>query len=151
MLQGLVSHHDGAVSAAAMALILARGRRRDRFGQCLLGFDDLSRDAAERLVHAVAAALRRDVAATTGSRRPTTELRRGRADSSTARPARSIEALTARWSRLLDEFGALTDELLLAGAQEGEVGFLAEVLGRRARNCRHGRARRAALGQAARS
>jgi hypothetical protein len=32
----------------------------------------------------------------------------------------------------LDESGGLTDELLLACAQEGEVGFLAEVLGRRA-------------------
>ena len=41
VIQGLVSHEDGAVSAAAMALILARGRRRDRFGQSLAGFDDL--------------------------------------------------------------------------------------------------------------
>src|SRR3954453_16117559 len=41
VLQGLVSHTDGAVSAAAMALILARGKRRDRFGQCLIHFDDL--------------------------------------------------------------------------------------------------------------
>ena len=40
-LQGLVSHDDRAVSAAAMALILARGRRRDRFGQCLITIDDL--------------------------------------------------------------------------------------------------------------
>src|SRR5438309_7757225 len=42
LLQGLVSHGDAAVSAAAMALILARGRRRDRFGQCLATFDALS-------------------------------------------------------------------------------------------------------------
>ena len=41
VLQGLVSHDSGAISAAAMSLILARGRRRDRFGQCLLHFDDL--------------------------------------------------------------------------------------------------------------
>src|SRR6185437_1414976 len=40
VLQGLVSHENGAVSAAAMALILARARRRDRFGQCLAAFDD---------------------------------------------------------------------------------------------------------------
>ena len=58
VLQGLVSHDDGAVAAAAMALILARGRRRDRFGQCLLHFDDLPRDEARmRLSMLVAAAI----------------------------------------------------------------------------------------------
>src|SRR5256885_6671590 len=40
ILQGLVSHENGAVSAAAMAMVLARGRRRDTFGQCLAAFDD---------------------------------------------------------------------------------------------------------------
>lgn len=131
--QGLVSHHNGAVSAAAMALILARGRRRDRFGQCLLGFDDLSHEAAAWLVLAIAAALRRDVAATAGTAAADNELSAG-ADRLLDRhePARSIEALTGAVVALLDESGALTDELLLACAQEGEVGFLAEVLGRRA-------------------
>ena len=132
-IQGLVSHHNGAVSAAAMALILARGRRRDRFGQCLVGFDDLPREAAERLVHAIAAALRQDIAAAQGFAAADTELA-----SAAGRlldryePARSGEALTAAVVAILDENGGLTDELLLACAQEGEVGFLAEVLGRRA-------------------
>src|SRR3954447_7567478 len=49
ILQGLVSHENGAVSAAAMALILARGRRRDRFGQCLVAFDDLTTGSARTL------------------------------------------------------------------------------------------------------
>ena len=131
--QGLVSHHNGAVSAAAMALILARGRRRDRFSQCLLGFDDLSHGTAARLVLAVAAALRRDVAAAAGAAPADNELSAA-ADRLMDRrePGRSIEALTAAVVALLDEGGALTDELLLACAQEGEVGFLAEVLGRRA-------------------
>jgi hypothetical protein len=129
----LVSHHNGGVSAAAMALILARGRRRDRFGQCLLGFDDLSRETAERLVLAIAAALRGEVAAVHGSAAADTELAAA-ADRLIDRrdPSRSIEALTAAVVALLDEAGALTDELLLASAREGEVAFLAEVLARRA-------------------
>ena len=133
VLQGLVSHENGAVSAAAMALILARGRRRDRFGQCLAGFDDLSHDAADRLVHAVAAALRRDVAAAHGAAAADSELTNAAAQFLERHDyERSIEALTAALVALLDSAAGLTDELLLACAQEGEVGFLAEVIGRRA-------------------
>src|SRR4029079_11491043 len=58
VLQGLVSHTVGAVSAAAMALILGRGKRRDRFGQCLIHFDDLPPAEAVALVHALSAAIR---------------------------------------------------------------------------------------------
>src|SRR6478752_4012437 len=67
VLQGLVSHDYGAVAAAAMALILGRGRRRDRFGQCLVAFDDLSKHSAETIAYAVAAALRREVASSRGA------------------------------------------------------------------------------------
>jgi hypothetical protein len=132
-IQGLVSHHNGSVSAAAMALILARGRRRDRFGQCLVGFDDLPRETAERLVQAVAAALRQDVASARGAAAADSELV-GAAGRLIDRhePGRSIEALTGAVVAVLDENGGLSDELLLACAQEGEVGFLAAVLGRRA-------------------
>src|SRR6185437_2933100 len=66
VLQGLVSHDYGAVAAAAMALILGRGRRRDRFGQCLISFDDLSETTAEALAQEVAAALRRELGAARG-------------------------------------------------------------------------------------
>jgi hypothetical protein len=132
VLQGLVSHESGPVSAAAMALILARGRRRDRFGQCLAGFDDLSHRTADRLVHAIAGALRRDIAASHGPAAADSELS-GAAARFLARhdPSRSIEALTAALVALLDGGGGLTDELLLACAQEGEIGFLAEVVARR--------------------
>ena len=67
VLQGLVSHTDGAVSAAAMALILGRGKRRDRFGQCLIHFDDLPPAEAVALVHAVSAAIRGELVAAVGS------------------------------------------------------------------------------------
>ncbi|MGE5563806.1 MAG: DUF2336 domain-containing protein [Bacillota bacterium] len=133
VLQGLVSHENGAVSAAAMALILARGRRRDRFGQCLVGFDDLPQGSADRLVHAIAAALRRDIAAAHGAAAADAELS-GAAARFVARhdPSRSTDSLTSTLVAVLDESGSLTDELLLAFAQEGEVAFLSEALGRRA-------------------
>ncbi len=131
--QGLVSYHDSTVSAAAMALILARGRRRDRFGQCLIAFDDLSTVSSQRLVHAVAAASRRDVASGYGAAAADAEL-----SAAASRlldkhdQGRGVEALTAALVAVLDEAGGLSDELLLACAQEGEVGFLAQVLARRA-------------------
>lgn len=131
--QGLVSHHNGAVSAAAMALILARGRRRDRFGQCLVGFDDLPRNAAERLVHAIAAALRQDIAAAQGAAAADNELASAAGRLLDKQDAeRGIEALTAAVVAILDETNGLSDELLLACSQEGEVAFLSEVLARRA-------------------
>lgn len=133
VLQGLVSHDTASVSAAAMALIIARGKRRDRFGQCLVGFDDLSPELANDLAHAVAAALRRDVAAGRDSTAADAEL--GAAAERLAAghdPSRSIEALTRALVALLAEAGALTDELMLACAQEGEVGFLSEAIAQRA-------------------
>ena len=131
-LQGLVSHEVGAISAAAMALILARGRRRDRFGQCLIAFDDLPVSTAEALVHAIAAAMRVDLAAGHAAASADDELAAasrgvlGRHD-----PARGIDALTGALVRLLEEHGRLDDDLILSAAHEGEVGFIAEALGRR--------------------
>jgi hypothetical protein len=126
ILQGLVSHSNGSVSAAAMALILARGRRRDRFGQCLVAFDDLPQANAEALVAMIAAALR-------GSLADDSELTAAMARVLGSRDSsRSIDSLTAALVRLLDENAGLTDDLILAAAHEGEVAFLAHVLARRA-------------------
>jgi len=132
VLQGLVSHEYGAAAAAAMALILGRGRRRDRFGQCLVDFDDLVPSAAEALVQAVAAGLRRELALSRGFPRADLEL----ADASEKvlerrDEERGVDALTASLVHFLEEAGAVTDELVLAAANEGEVSFVAEVLARR--------------------
>ena len=130
VLQGLVSHEDGAVSAAAMALILARGRRRDRFGQCLVSLDDLADQAAQRLVQSVAAALRRELA-TRRAGEADAMLAEAGADLLARRdPQRGVDALTAALVALLDETTALNSELLLAAAHEGEIGFLAQVIAR---------------------
>lgn len=133
VIQGLVSHDDGAVSAAAMALILARGRRRDRFGQSLVGFDDLRSRCAERLVYAIAAALRVALAAAHGD--TTADVALGKAATAVVESraeGRSIEGLSNGLIVLLDNVGDLSDELLLGCAQEGEIAFLGQVLARRA-------------------
>jgi hypothetical protein len=132
-IQTLVSHPNGEVSAATMGLILARGRRRDRFGQCLIGFDDLGRGTAERLVYAIAAVIRRDAAVAEGVAAAHREL--GRAVAAFLErhePERGIDALTTALVAALDSAGGLTDDLLLASSQEGEVGFLAHVVAVRA-------------------
>jgi Uncharacterised protein conserved in bacteria (DUF2336) len=133
ILQGLVSHDNGAISAAAMALILARGRRRDRFGQCLVSFDDLPRRSANFLVHAIGAALRGDLVGLRGAAVVDTELAKAcRRVVDGQEPSRGIDSLTAELARLLDENARLDDELILAAAHEGEIAFVAEALARRA-------------------
>ena len=132
VLQGLVSHGNGAVAAAAMALILARGRRRDRFGQCLASFDDLDPNTAASLAHAVAAGFRKELASVHGSAAADSELAAASAKLlSRHEPARSIEALSASLVSLLQESGSLNDDLILAAAQEGEAQFIAELLAQR--------------------
>jgi hypothetical protein len=133
VMQGLVSHSNGAVAAAAMALILARGRRRDRFGQCLLAFDDLPAATAELLVQVIGAGFRKDLASAHGSAAADAELSNACARLLSRHDwSRSIEALTGVLVRLLEDNDGLTDEFILAAAQEGEAGFLAEVIGERA-------------------
>ncbi|MFL6720462.1 MAG: DUF2336 domain-containing protein [Sphingomonas sp.] len=133
VLQGLVSHDYGAVAAAAMALILGRGRRRDRFGQCLVAYDDLPEASAESLVVAVAAGLRRELAAGRGAPAADAELAQACDRVLDGHDAeRSVESLTAALVHFLDEGGGLTDDLVLGAAHEGEVGFVAEVFARRA-------------------
>lgn len=133
VLQGLVSHESGAVSAAAMALILARGRRRDRFGQCLLNFDDLPSDVAEVLAHSVAAGLRHDLAAVRGVAEADRMLASAAANVIGKHDRESgLDSLTAELTRILDEEGALGHDLIVAAGAEGEMSFVAQVLSRRA-------------------
>ena len=133
VLQGMVSHDYGAVAAAAMTLILGRGRRRDRFGQCLIAYDDLPASSAEALVHAIAAGLRRELAANRGSSAADFDLSQASDNVLEDHDEdRGIDSLTASLVHFLDEAGGLTDDLVLAAAHEGEIAFVSEVLARRA-------------------
>lgn len=132
VVQGLVSHPDGAVAAAAMALIIARGRRRDRFGQCLLHFDDLPREEARALVCSLAAALRSELLAAHGTAETDRQLTAAIVQLLASHDAgSSIEALTANLISLLEEENGLTDELIGSAAVEGEVNFVAQALAQR--------------------
>src|SRR6185436_9301361 len=132
VLQGLVSHDSGAISAAAMALILARGRRRDRFGQCLLQFDDLPPDEAAALAQIVAAALRRDLVGL-GDISDRDQLLAAAVEELMARydRANGFEELMAVLVDLLEDEGLLSDELIVSAAMEGEMTFVAQALARR--------------------
>lgn len=131
-LQCLVSDEDPEISAAAMALILARGRRRDRFDGPRLAFDDLSAEAANLLVHAIAAALRSDLKG---------RFDLAQCDERLEAAARALLArhdegnrLEARVFELVhsaDRAGKLDEWLVRSALREGDIDFLVETLGRR--------------------
>jgi hypothetical protein len=115
-----------------MALILARGRRRDRFGQCLLHFDDLPADEGTILVNRVCAAMRAELVRMFGAAEADRKLAAAAQHVLASHdPGSGIEALTATLVRLLDEEGDLSDELVVAGAMEGEMTFVSQALSRR--------------------
>ncbi len=133
LLQVLVSDENASVSAAAMALILARGRRRDRFGQARIEFDDLPPETAVALTQIVGAGLRPRLLVTTD--RQVADHQLAAASIALVRrhePAKRLEALAADLMRLLDEQGRLDDDLIATVAEDGDVVLLAQAFARRA-------------------
>lgn len=124
LLQTLVSDENASVSAAAMALILARGRRQDRFARVRLEFDDVPASAVAELVFAVAAGVAR-------SGEP--DLREAFADAARQLlrrhdPKRSLDAVAHALALALHESGRLDDAWLHAAAEDGEAALLAYAL-----------------------
>ncbi len=117
-----------------MALILARGRRRDRFDGPRVTFDDISAEAAVSIVNAIAAALRADLASRIGA---------SEADERLGNAARALLSGHDEGSRLearlfdlvhaLDRAKRLDDQLIRSALEEAEVSLVAEALARRAR------------------
>ena len=131
-LQALIAEDDERISASAMALILARGRRRNRLGQPRIEFEDLSAPLARSLAYAVAAALRQHV---TGIVPKDGHLPFGAAAAKLVEardPGKAIDQLTAALAKLLNEAKRLDEHLLESAAEEGDVAFLAHALGERA-------------------
>lgn len=132
LLQSCVGDDDPEVSAAAMAVILAKGRRRDRFDGPKIIFDDLTAEAAVALVTAIAAGLRPELAKRVQS---------GNADDRLAEAIRSLLSRHDEGNRLearlfdlvhaLDRAGRLDDDFLRYSLDAGEIALVVEALGRR--------------------
>jgi hypothetical protein len=131
-LQGLIAEDDDGISAAAMALILARGRRRNRLGQPRIECEDLPEHLAKNLAYAVAGALRQKVAEV-GSKDGHGHFGKAALAFLDRRDAgKAPERLTADLAKILNETGRLDEQLLTSASEEGDVAFLASALGERA-------------------
>jgi hypothetical protein len=124
----LVGDDDGQVAEAAMALTLARGRRRDRFGRMGLEFDDLPAEDAVAVVYAVAAGLR-DVLSPEADHplASSAQVLLARHDE-----GRRLEASVAALARALEAAGRADDGMVRLLAEDGDAALLVAVLARRA-------------------
>jgi len=124
----LVSDDSAPVAEAAMALALARGRRRDRFGRMSLEFDDLAAEDAVALVHAVSAGLRdafpEEADEALGS---ASQALLARHDE-----GRRLEAAVGQLARVLDTQNRADDDLARRLAEDGDSSLLVGLLARRA-------------------
>ncbi len=126
LLPKLVSDSDPAVAAAAMALVVARGRRRDGFGQPRVDLSDLDRRDARALAHAVAAVLSPD---------PQADGRFATAASKVVDaidPDESLDRAVETLVEALDRTDRADETLVEAASGEGEVALVAMLIARRA-------------------
>lgn len=127
-LAALVSDSEGPIAEAAMALTLARGRRRDRFNRLSVEFDDLEAEDAVAIVHAVAAALHH------GLPENGEQALAAASQALLARhdEGRRLDAAIAALARALEAAGRGGDEMVRQLAQDGDAALLAGLLARRA-------------------
>ncbi|QIK79766.1 DUF2336 domain-containing protein [Sphingomonas piscis] len=134
LVQPLVADPQPEIAAAAMAALIARGRRRDRYGRAVIELDDLSAKAAAELVFAIAAGLRERLPVTVDAASAERQLgsaateRLGSHDDS-----RALDASTARLADALRHAARITDSLLDDAIQQGDIGLLSHLLAARAR------------------
>ena len=125
-LAALVSDQEPAIAEAAMALTLARGRRRDRFGRLGAEFDDLAAEDAVALVNALAAALSPLGDEAEQPLVTATQLLLSRHDE-----GRRLEAQVAHLARALEASSRAGDEMIRQLAHDGDAALLVGLLARR--------------------
>jgi hypothetical protein len=126
LLPRLVGDKDAKVAAAAMALVVARGRRRDAFGQPRIELNDLAAGEAGYLVFAVAAGL----AVQHGDRPALAGAAAAVADGHA--PGDGLDAALTGLVTALEASGRLDDAMVAASAEDGEAAMLAGLIARRA-------------------
>jgi hypothetical protein len=126
-LGALVADQDAAVAEAAMAMTLARGRRRDKFGRLGAEFDDLAAEDAVCLVQAVAAGLSQPDEDSDQPLGTAVQILLARHDE-----GRRLEAHVAALARALEASGRAGDDMLRKLAQDADAALLVGLLARRA-------------------
>lgn len=128
-LTGLIANDDPAIAQAAMALALARGRRRDRFARLGAEFDDLLAEDAVALAYAVAAAIL-DGLEEEEAEQPL--ILAAQALLARHDEGRRLEASVAALARALEAAGLADDAMVEKLANSRDAALLVGLLSRRA-------------------
>ena len=127
LLHNLAASPEPVLAASAMALILARSRRRDRFDSPRVDLDDVPAEAAAVLVPSIAAAMRLRSGGTDRSYGESAALVLARHDE-----GKRLEALSFALVHALDRAGELDEQLIAAALADADISLTVEALARRA-------------------
>lgn len=134
LLVELITDADAELSAEAMAVLVARSRRFDRFGEPVLARTDLPAELQHKLVWMVAAALRQYMVLHHAV--PSREADAVIADAAQQQLAgydegSSLEAASMRLVRRMAELGRLEDPVLVRMLEEGLLPMFIAAIGAR--------------------